>query len=1151
MTRRLWFWLWLLVSSITVSVVPAYAMVNEVTSANRYTGNGSTTAFAYTWRVLLKTDIEVLVAGVVKTVDTDYTVTGLGASGGGSVTFVTAPANAATVTLLRKQPVSQASDYVPNEAFPAERIEKDLDKLAMQSQQQKEALDRAIKLPKTSTLSGIDFPVPGADKYIKWNATGTALEAATAGGGGSGSLPSDPTACTSGQYVTDQNEVGTLTCAQVAFSQVSGAVTDAQVPNTITVDLATLATTATALAANGANCTVGNYPLGVDASGAVESCTALSAGTGDVVGPSSSVDNGIVRYNGTTGKLVQGYTSNTPTCDDAGICTFVAPAIGAATATTVNKVTITAPATTATLTIVEGATLTASASATVSGTNTGDQTITLTGDVTGTGVGTFAATIAANSVALSTDTTGDYVSSATTNQGLLLTGTEGASLGLIDCAAAQVLKRNAGDTAWECAADSTGGAPAFNDIASGSNTTAAMVVGAGSSLRSAAGILGIPNSVTPPATSTVGDVYFDSDAAAGSRLLLATATDTMTGIDNPFGTAIDASELAAGFVDATTDLAAGLCINGDVLLKAGGVWTCATPGTGITNLGTPAQTGATQTFAAVNSGTDFTITSAANVHSFNLPSASTTNRGLVTTGGQTFGGEKSFPGYVKVGSVTGGDYTWVEALSPFSTSIGALVSVTTATQSVAGTFASRNSTIGTDHLQVTVEMIANNDLTSQPTGANIQGVWTLYQESWRQATAASKTRTHGTEIAIINKGALVDTDPYNASPDGLTEGLRVGVGKPGQAGQKISTGIALLNVEQTASARMRRGILIGNDAIEIISGVGTAIGMATNHAIQWYSAAGVIGPMIRSDVTTASQGLRLVFQNNYLQVQSPSAVELVRFSTTTGIDLSNGIFSAAALVLPVQYNSLTQGTALTLPLSAGTFTGSARITYNVASGGTLWGNAIVGEQKNNAAASTTTYPAGVTGYGTVLNTGNQTFGIFGRADLPVSSGVATNELNSFNVSGVAATAAYPPNRNIGTTERLPIALTVAAGGNASSAIGIHLVREGSAPQQFRTGIYMNPDAITDYGLFIDSDASNGAGTLGGLIKSKASVTSLQVQTVGTVVSANAMFLANANGTNVFAIKQGGYFCMRDQSNSFRTVEITSGGAWSIGGAGSC
>jgi hypothetical protein len=42
------------------------------------------------------------------------------------------------------------------------------------------------------------------------------------------------------------------------------------------------ATTATALAANGANCSAGNYPLGVDASGAVESCTAVSGGGKDM-----------------------------------------------------------------------------------------------------------------------------------------------------------------------------------------------------------------------------------------------------------------------------------------------------------------------------------------------------------------------------------------------------------------------------------------------------------------------------------------------------------------------------------------------------------------------------------------------------------------------------------------------------------------------------------------------------------------------------------------------------------------------------------------------------------------------------------------------------------------------------------------------------
>jgi hypothetical protein len=62
------------------------------------------------------------------------------------------------------------------------------------------------------------------------------------------------------------------------------AVTDAQVPNAITIDHAG---TATSLSANGSNCSAGHYPLGVDASGAVESCTLAPAGSGDITAVNS------------------------------------------------------------------------------------------------------------------------------------------------------------------------------------------------------------------------------------------------------------------------------------------------------------------------------------------------------------------------------------------------------------------------------------------------------------------------------------------------------------------------------------------------------------------------------------------------------------------------------------------------------------------------------------------------------------------------------------------------------------------------------------------------------------------------------------------------------------------------------------------------
>lgn len=73
------------------------------------------------------------------------------------------------------------------------------------------------------------------------------------------------------------------------------------------------------------------------------------------------------------------------------------------------------------------------------------------------------------------------------------------------------------------------------------------------------------------------------------------------------------------------------------------VWgTCASGGSGITTLNT--LTASTQTFATGTSGTDFNISSATSTHTFNIPDASGTARGLVTIGAQTIAGAKTYTG---------------------------------------------------------------------------------------------------------------------------------------------------------------------------------------------------------------------------------------------------------------------------------------------------------------------------------------------------------------------------------------------------------------------------------------------------------------------------------------------------------------------------
>jgi hypothetical protein len=59
-----------------------------------------------------------------------------------------------------------------------------------------------------------------------------------------------------------------------------------------------------------------------------------------------------------------------------------------------------------------------------------------------------------------------------------------------------------------------------------------------------------------------------------------------------------------------------------------------------------------QTFASGTAGTDFNIVSSGAIHTLNIPSASTLNRGLVTTGGQIFSGVKTFSSFPQAPSAT-------------------------------------------------------------------------------------------------------------------------------------------------------------------------------------------------------------------------------------------------------------------------------------------------------------------------------------------------------------------------------------------------------------------------------------------------------------------------------------------------------------------
>jgi len=148
--------------------------VSSTTVKNSYSGNSSTTAFAYSFKIFADTDLQVIIrsstgAETTKTLTTHYTVSGAGDASGGNVTFTSGntPATGETVVIRRAVPQTQAIDYIANDPFPAETHEEGLDRATMTIQQMQEALDRSFKVSRTNTITSSEFTDSASDRASK------------------------------------------------------------------------------------------------------------------------------------------------------------------------------------------------------------------------------------------------------------------------------------------------------------------------------------------------------------------------------------------------------------------------------------------------------------------------------------------------------------------------------------------------------------------------------------------------------------------------------------------------------------------------------------------------------------------------------------------------------------------------------------------------------------------------------------------------------------------------------------------------------------------------------------------------------------------------------------------------------------------------
>ena len=148
--------------------------ISTTTIKNSYSGNSSTDAFSYTFKITADSEMQVIIRSstgteTVKSLTTHYTVSGAGNASGGTVTFTSGniPATGETVILRRNTTQTQGMDLIENDPLPANTLETAIDKNLAIAQELQEQLDRSFKISRSNTITSAEFTDSATDRASK------------------------------------------------------------------------------------------------------------------------------------------------------------------------------------------------------------------------------------------------------------------------------------------------------------------------------------------------------------------------------------------------------------------------------------------------------------------------------------------------------------------------------------------------------------------------------------------------------------------------------------------------------------------------------------------------------------------------------------------------------------------------------------------------------------------------------------------------------------------------------------------------------------------------------------------------------------------------------------------------------------------------
>jgi hypothetical protein len=162
--------------------------ISDTSPRIQYTATGGQTSFSVPFEFFNATDIVVIhtsAGGVDTTLSynsnpstvSQYSVSGAGQTGGGSITLGSGATLNDTYTIFRDLPISRTTDFPASGAFPIETLNTELDKIVAMMQQNERDFNFTVKSKSsTSTAYGLTFPELVANKLLTVNSAGNALE---------------------------------------------------------------------------------------------------------------------------------------------------------------------------------------------------------------------------------------------------------------------------------------------------------------------------------------------------------------------------------------------------------------------------------------------------------------------------------------------------------------------------------------------------------------------------------------------------------------------------------------------------------------------------------------------------------------------------------------------------------------------------------------------------------------------------------------------------------------------------------------------------------------------------------------------------------------------------------------------------------------